>query len=361
MLPDWAPNVHPLVIHFPIALLFVAALVDAIALVIRTSHPWARTSAVGLYALGALGTAVAFLTGRDASDEVDLPAQAITTLNAHADWALYLVWFAGLYALVRVAALRYDRENRLAVHLPLAALGLVSLFLVQQTAERGGQMVYQYGVAVAAVTIEDPARHDHNAHGMGAGPAAEGADDHAEGGDHADMQMGEMAAAPAGGETGQAGVPALRSLAGARPEGATLTASPGRPTFVTTGDAVGDLEAETQLDLSRFTGTVMLVHHVQDAQTYDFLAVDKPASGETTVRQGRVAGGVETTFDRGTATLSGTVALKTYAVGTHFRGYVGGDQVTHGHGDAAPAGRVGLRLDGTGSVHVLALAATAVQ
>ena len=105
MLPDWVPNVHPLVVHFPIALLLVAALVDAIALAVRKTHPWVQTSAVGLYALGALGAAAAFLTGRDASDEVDLPAQALTTLNAHADWALYLVWFAGLYALVRVVAL----------------------------------------------------------------------------------------------------------------------------------------------------------------------------------------------------------------------------------------------------------------
>ena len=155
MLPDWLPNVHPLVVHFPIALLVVAALVDAVALVVRRTYPWVRASAVGLYALGALGAAAGFLTGRDASDEVDLPAQALTTLNAHADWALYLVWFAGLYAAVRVAALWFDgrgREpGRLAVHAPLAALGLVGLFLVQQTAERGGQMVYQYGVAVAAV------------------------------------------------------------------------------------------------------------------------------------------------------------------------------------------------------------------
>ena len=105
----------------------------------------------------------------------------------------------------------------------------------------------------------------------------------------------------------------------------------------------------------------MLVHHVQSAQSYDFLALDIPASGAATVRQGRVEGGVETTFDTGEADLSGPVDLKAYAVGTHFRGYVAGDQRTHGHGDAAPPGRVGLRLDGTGSARVLALSATPVQ
>lgn len=332
MLPDWAPNVHPLVIHFPIALLFVAALVDAVALVVRQRHEWVRTSAVGLYALGALGTAVAFLTGRDASDEVDLPAQAITTLNAHADWALYLVWFASLYAVVRVAALRYDRQNRLAVHLPLALVGLVGLFLVQQTAERGGQMVYQYGVAVAA----------------------------ASGDAHAEMDgMGGATTGPATPDTSVAA--RLDVLSGAPAQGSAFSVAPGQPTLALLPGTLGDLEARAALDLSGFTGTASLVHHVQDARTYDFLALDKPASGAVTLRQGRVENGAETTLDSGTASLDGPAELKAYAVGTHFRGYLGGEQLTHPHADAAPPGRVGLRLDGQGTVRVLALSAAPVE
>ena len=330
MLPDWVPNVHPLVVHFPIALLLVAALVDAIALAVRKTHPWVQTSAVGLYALGALGAAAAFLTGRDASDEVDLPAQALTTLNAHADWALYLVWFAGLYALVRVVALRYDRERRLAVHLPLAALGLVGLFLVQQTAERGGQMVYQYGVAVAA----------------------------ASGGDHAGME-GMDRSAPAPPDTSVAA--RLDVLAGAPAQGSAFTVTAGQPTLALLPDTLGDLEVRATLDLSGFTGTAALVHHVQDAQTYDFLALDTSASGEVTLRQGRVENGNETTLDSGTAPLDSPAELKAYAVGTHFRGYLGGEQLTHPHGPAAPPGRVGLLLDGQGAVRVLALSATPVE
>ncbi len=328
MLPDWAPNVHPLVVHFPIALLVVAALVDAIALAVRKTYPWVRASAVGLYALGALGAAVAFLTGRDASDELDLPAQALTTLNAHADWAEYLVWFAGLYALVRVVALRTDRERRLAVHLPLAALGLVSLFLVQQTAERGGQMVYQYGVAVAA----------------------------ASGDAHAGMEGMDMSAPP---DTSVAA--RLDVLAGAPAQGSAFTVTSGQPTLALLPDTLGDLEVRATLDLSGFTGTAALVHHVQDAQTFDFLALDRPASGDVTLRQGRVEGGNETTLDSGTAPLDGTAEVKAYAVGTHFRGYLGGEQLTHPHADAASPGRVGLRLDGRGTVRVLALSATPVE
>ena len=151
------------------------------------------------------------------------------------------------------------------------------------------------------------------------------------------------------------------SLSGAPPDGATLTAAPGRPAFVATGGPVGDVVAEATLDLSGFTGTAMLVHHVRDARNYDFLALDKPASGEVMLRQGRVEDGRETTMDEGAAPLDGPAELKAYAVGTHFRGYLGGEQLTHPHGPAAPPGRVGLRLDGAGTARVLALSATPVE
>ena len=328
MLPDWTPNVHPLVVHFPIALLFVAALVDAVALAVRRRHEWVRASAVGLYALGALGTAAAFLTGRDASDSVDLPAQAITTLNVHADWALYLVWFAGLYAAVRVAALYWDREGRLAVHLPLALVGLAGLFLVFETAEHGGELVYRHGVAVAAVS------------GAGGDPGT----------------TLDPAAPPDTSVTAR-----LDVLSGEPAEGGAFTVSPGAPTLAVLPDALGDLEARAALDLSGFTGTASLVHHVRGPGDYDFLALDKPAAGAVTLRQGRVEGGAETTMDSGTAPLDGPAELKAYAVGTHFRGYLGGEQLTHPHGPAAPPGRVGLRLDGEGTVRVLALSAAPVE
>lgn len=48
LVPEWAPNVHPLIVHFPIALLFAAVLVDAAALAVRRRYPGVRYAAVGL-------------------------------------------------------------------------------------------------------------------------------------------------------------------------------------------------------------------------------------------------------------------------------------------------------------------------
>ena len=52
LLPDWAPNLHPLVIHFPIAWWIAAVLVDLVALAFPRAA-WADTVASFLYPAGA--------------------------------------------------------------------------------------------------------------------------------------------------------------------------------------------------------------------------------------------------------------------------------------------------------------------
>ena len=140
-----------------------------------------------------------------------------------------------------------------------------------------------------------------------------------------------------------------------------LVVRPTRPVLFVAGTPAGDVEVEATLDLARFTGMVMLVHHVRSLQDYDFLAVDKPAAGPPTVRQGRVTGGQTTVFADKTMPLAEPVELTAVAAGGHFRGLVAGELATHGHGPAAEPGSVGLRIAGTGPVGIRRLAATAVE
>ena len=52
LLPGWAPNLHPLVIHFPIALLIVAAFADLVDTLFARPR-WLASAATTLFALGA--------------------------------------------------------------------------------------------------------------------------------------------------------------------------------------------------------------------------------------------------------------------------------------------------------------------
>jgi len=60
--PDWAPNVHPMIVHFPIALLFVGVLIDLIGLAFRERAFW-RGAALIFYVGGGLGALAAVLSG----------------------------------------------------------------------------------------------------------------------------------------------------------------------------------------------------------------------------------------------------------------------------------------------------------
>ena len=158
-LPEWAPGVHPLIIHFPIALLSIAVLFDLVALLAPRKKDVIRAFAVTLFALGAVAALAAFFTGRAAADAVEVPAAAQTLLTDHADWAERTVWFFGLFALARLAMLWFERKGRLpagqALHILAFVIGAGGIFLLFQTGDRGAQMVFKYGVGVQAVSARN--------------------------------------------------------------------------------------------------------------------------------------------------------------------------------------------------------------
>lgn len=342
LLPDWAPNVHPLIVHFPVALLVTAVLLDLAGLLARKVEGL-HVAAVALYVLGAVGALAAFLTGREAAESVALPAAANPVLTEHADWALYTVWFFGIYGLLRLGAVFLGSRLRIGVRVGLVLVGAAGLFLVYETAEHGGELVFAHGVGVAAVEVADPL-----AAALAAGPAP------------ADSAAASVPEATDGGgwawrpasAAGLAG--AFRWLAGradaasARTDsarGAVLALAPGADTlFFVYDQPLESLQADAAVNLDGFDGAFRIVHHVQDAGTYLFLEVE-----EGVMRQGRVEAGRETIMDEKPLAGGGWLSLRAVADRTHFRGYAGGTLVTHGHGAAPAPGAVGFRLAGRGT------------
>ena len=149
LIPAWAPNIHPLLVHFPIALLCAAVAVDVAGWAFRRNRPL-REAATLLYALGTVGAIAAYLTGRAASQSIWLPGMAEPVLKQHWDWALRTVWFFGIVTVVRLFFLRPSRrEPGLAIVAAFALVGLVGIGLLLETGDRGGRLVYQHGVGTA--------------------------------------------------------------------------------------------------------------------------------------------------------------------------------------------------------------------
>ena len=151
LLPSWAPNFHPLVIHFPIALLMVAALVDFVGMPFGRPK-WLAPAVTTLFALGSAGAIVACLTGQQALDTVLMPGMAHPIVQAHRTWAIATTIYFSVLTLIRVGvAFRAPLTLRYRVALLIAAL--VGVAGLQQTAERGGRLVYEQGVGVIGSSL----------------------------------------------------------------------------------------------------------------------------------------------------------------------------------------------------------------
>ncbi len=149
------PNLHPALVHCPIALLPMALLFEILGLTFRRQD-WFERAAVSLYAAAALGALVARWAGVRASDGlVDVPAEVQLHIAKHSDWAHYSLWTIGALALLRL--LLYFRDPKRAntyARVGLLLVGLVTMGLVSFTADLGGGLVYQHAVAVGLMSHE---------------------------------------------------------------------------------------------------------------------------------------------------------------------------------------------------------------
>jgi uncharacterized membrane protein len=153
LIPAWVPNVHPLIIHFPIVLVVLASMVDLSQLV----RPRADLSrlATALWVLGALSAAAAFLSGRSAAQLVYIPGMAHGLVDDHWTWAMVTTGVLVVVATLRlVSSVTRTAETR-TVRLLYAAAALAMVVLVQQTAERGARLVYEQGVGVIPGAMPD--------------------------------------------------------------------------------------------------------------------------------------------------------------------------------------------------------------
>ena len=147
--PDWAPNIHPLLVHFPIGLLLAAVATDVAGWMLRCNR-WLRHVATLLYVVGTLTAVATYLTGRMAAQSVWLPGMAQAVVKEHWDWAFRTVWFFGVMTAARLVVLwPRPRDPRRVVIAVFVVAGLVGVVLLGETGDRGARLVYQHGVGTA--------------------------------------------------------------------------------------------------------------------------------------------------------------------------------------------------------------------
>jgi len=302
-----------------------------------------REVATFLFVVGAISAVVTYFSGKQASDLVTLPALANPTLNEHSDLALWTMLYFGVYTIARTFLTLKKLHAKKMVSWILFFSGAAGLILLVETGDHGAELVFKYGVGVQAMqtletgkdeTVDDEVEAqnleftENGSWSWNPGPGAQkilaeqfnwltGTIDHLNLEVNSDSIRGDF-----------------------------LSFNPtGQPVLFVAGDSLESVQVDLLLNADNFSGSIQLVHNVQDNSSYDFLSLQNG-----TVQLGRVSAGKSKVFDEETTEVSGWVSLRVVGDGRHFRGYINEELVTHGHDDALPRGPVGIAIAGSGKL-----------
>lgn len=144
-------NIHPLLVHFPIAFISTFFVLDVIGMLTRNAN--ARSVASWLLYMGTVAAMFTVAAGMLAANTVAHGENVHTIMERHENFGLSVLALAALLSIWRIKT-----ANGGVLFVILSALLCVLLAL---GADLGGLMVYKYGVAVevAPVPLDD---HSHN-------------------------------------------------------------------------------------------------------------------------------------------------------------------------------------------------------
>ena len=343
MLPDWIPNLHPFVVHFPIALLVIAVLFDLARLWFR-EQSWLQNAVIALYTTGTVGLIAAFWSGRQAVDTVSVTGDAVPVVTSHEDWALYTLIFFGIFTAIRLWT--WWKELEKGWVLPaLIVPALIGTGMLWYTGEQGAKLVYKHGVAVGEIDrlgqqIEEL---EQRLAGFREGAGPEIRDDGSwiwRIGPGADQVITESFSIE-GAETVDAST--------GRDDGRThleFTASDEK-SFLITGEDISAIDGRVEVNLSDFDGEFLLVHHYTDSENYQYIRI----SGSE-LHQGQMVNGSDDILGSGQIESDDWSTFRVTASGRHFYGYQNGNTVVHTHSDEMEAGKTGFAFAGSGELKI---------
>lgn len=138
-------HLHPMIVHFPIALLIIGFLSDLTGLI--TKKKFFSTAGFYLLILGAAGVIAAYLSGNLAGDGVTEAGSLGQALETHEEAATLTLWLVAAAAVVRIGLVMLKKYSGVLKGVAFALL-LLGVASVARTGYYGGELVFKHAAGV---------------------------------------------------------------------------------------------------------------------------------------------------------------------------------------------------------------------
>lgn len=152
------PNIHPLLVHFPIVLLPTFFFLDMAGSLFNKDN-WRRVASWLLY-LGALTAVMTVIAGYFAAMTVPHGIEVHYIIEKHKVYGIIIAGVAMILSIWRLLGKTLPRREANVLQFLLSGIVCVALIL---GADLGGLMVYKYGIGVEAAVTKtiDNIEHKH--------------------------------------------------------------------------------------------------------------------------------------------------------------------------------------------------------
>jgi uncharacterized membrane protein len=141
---NFLADIHPRVVHFPIALLATYSILEIVGVLFKKE--FISKSALLILCIGVVTSLLAVLTGNQAaSDFTFWTEESSTVLNDHHTFATFLLWFSAIVCGLRIYFTVTKKFSGKIKYIFLI-LSLVILYLIYQTGSYGGDLVKRFGI-----------------------------------------------------------------------------------------------------------------------------------------------------------------------------------------------------------------------
>ncbi len=148
--------IHPMVVHFPIALLIVAFIAEVVGAALKKE--FFTNAALYLIVIGTLGVIAAYISGSYAGDGIVEGGALKQALDTHKEAAELTMWMSIAIAVVRVAVALAKRFKGYLQWVTIA-LFFVVVLSIARTGHYGGELVFKHAAGVQLdLGLDSPTR-----------------------------------------------------------------------------------------------------------------------------------------------------------------------------------------------------------